>query len=430
MPSTLLPFLYQTRTLLRAAPRARQVVIRSLHTSAGRRQPRPPSEFDIPFDNDVDPNIPMEPTRPSTITPTEREAFERIFADIKARGLKPKPNPVEPASSETAAPSSSRSAMLIMQQATEDAGHARQPSVVSPALLADASADRNKVLLRFPPELRAAASRALETVDLHIPGVRTREPGYGDAGQDDPARADANPEDWESPPHTYSRTLELEARRQPERQRVEGLISAAENDFDLWQVLEEEVFTMPARLGLTGAAKGKPDPQDGVNGAEQAETPEPPEKLNLYVHGPLYPAYLLLALRRLNNAFHSSSPLVFSILPRIKELGVESYVLGVSLPFYNDLLDIYWTRRGDLTGMLGLLEEMRQCGLYFDAKTVSILNQADKTAFGLAGEDNRSEFGRLIMDMPEYEETQRMRLRHWHRAVDTSIKQRQDDIAL
>ena len=48
------------------------------------------------------------------------------------------------------------------------------------------------------------------------------------------------------------------------------------------------------------------------------------------------------------------SPLTFSLLPRIKELGLESFVLGVSTPFYNELLEIYWKRRGDLLGMMGL----------------------------------------------------------------------------
>ena len=125
-------------------------------------------------------------------------------------------------------------------------------------------------------------------------------------------------------------------------------------------------------------------------------------------------------------AFHSPSPLVFSILPRIKELGLESYVLGVSTPFFNELLTIYWTRRGDLSGMLDLLEEMRHCGLYFDRRTAGILNQVEAAVFNLA--NGRSGLGKALMLMPEFEKLQRERIRHWHRVVDLSVRERQDDI--
>jgi hypothetical protein len=135
----------------------------------------------------------------------------------------------------------------------------------------------------------------------------------------------------------------------------------------------------------------------------------------------------LVALRTLDTAFEAPSPLVFNVLPRIKELGLESYVLGVSTPFFNELMEIYWRRRGDLSGMLDLLEEMRHCGLYFDNWTASILNHVDTTLFRLAGRNSPSGFGRALMQMPEYEHSQRERLRHWHRAVDVSAQQKQKD---
>ncbi|KAI1458598.1 hypothetical protein F4805DRAFT_423973 [Annulohypoxylon moriforme] len=467
MPSTFLPFLYQTRTILRANPRKTLAVARSLHATSRRCDK---GKDDIPFEFNVGeedmlvtPPEPTEPARRGTITPYERQIFERIFADIKARGLKPNVRQDDTAT---------RTSMLIMQQAAQEAGQSRAPTVAAPGLLAGAAKDRNKALLRFPPELRAAASRALNIVDSSASAL----PVDADADAAEKNKADVD-EGWKTPAHTINRTVELEAKRRPERVRVEGLIVNAKSDFELWDVLEKEIFTMPVRLGInrrdyrpeqddivseepeaeeegiaidevasesgeaSGASEGAEDSGneledkleeiEGVAAAEAAESAEgytPPEELSLYVHGPLYPAYLLLALRRLDTAFTAPSPLAFSLLPRIKELGLESYILGVSTPFYNDLLDIYWTRRGDLPGMLQLLEEMRHCGLYFDEQTASILNQVDAATTALANKVSSGSFARALMTMPEYERSIRDRLRHWHRIVDLSIKERENDL--
>ncbi|KAI1634255.1 hypothetical protein F4809DRAFT_619827 [Biscogniauxia mediterranea] len=472
MPSTLLPFLYQTRTILRMPPRMRirtrtpVALARSLHATCIRCK----AHNDIPFATDVPgEDVPMETPR-GTITPSERQVFERIFADIRARGLKPQPREDEPPAAQ--ASQSSRSAMLIMQQAAQDALQARPATIRAPSLLAGAAKDRNKALLRFPPELRAAASKALEEVTSQSLDPRR---AAGELDDDHSAAAAdeemASDQGWKAPAHSFGRTIELEAKRHPERMRVEGMIMNANTDFELWDVLEKEVFTMPAKLGLgrddveteeNGArednneveataetesaidAESKPEAEteaeieaesgaksedeapaeaavaeasydaeaepatEAENSIEAEDTEDtediaPPKKLSLYVHGPLYPAYLLLALRRLNQAYHSPSPLVFTLLPRIKELGLKSYVLGVSTPFYNELLGIYWHRRGDLNGMLALLEEMRHCGLYFDEKTASIIDQVDEAVQSMAGKHNHSAFGRALMTMPAYE---------------------------
>ncbi|KAI1338144.1 hypothetical protein F5Y15DRAFT_133119 [Xylariaceae sp. FL0016] len=467
MPSTLLPFLYQTRTILRLHPRAPAIRARSLHATC-----RPPQRVQrvarsapyIPFDSEVaDEDAPMEFTHRGTITPSERQVFERIFADIKARGLKPAVSEDGPEPSL----SSGRTAQLIMQEAAQDVGQSGHDTVVSPALLAGAAKSRNKALLRFPPELRAAASKALGNVTYHAPGMKFKDDiPYEIATGEDPADAE-----WNAPAHSFERTVELEAKRHPERQRIEKLINDAKTDFELWDMLEKEVFTMPAKLGIAtstedgDAVSSRPaDPSkstpaglqhETINEAAQFDqatevkegvsseegipetsgsdayadaTPITPQKLSLYVHGPLYPAYLLLALRKFGTGFHAPSPLAFSLLPRIKQLGLASYVLGVSTAFYNELLDLTWTRRGDLSGMLDLLEEMRHCGLYFDAKTASLLHKADNVISQMSGTQTKSDFGRAIMEMPEYEKSVRSRLRHWHSAVNISISEKKQDI--
>ncbi|KAF2963707.1 hypothetical protein GQX73_g9862 [Xylaria multiplex] len=465
MSFTLMPFLYQTRTILRIPThRASATIVRSLHASSRR-----PKETKIPFDYEVGPpdeNTPAnEVANRGTITLSERQIFERIFADIEARGLKPTTKgDGAPVSDQP----SNRSARLIMRQAARDAGQARPATVTSPALLSGAARDRAKALLRFPEPLRGAASKVLDAIKHQALTANDSDASTANADND------LTDDGWKTPSHTFPRALELDAKRYPERTRIEGLITSAASDFELWDVLEKEVFTMPARLGIVKSpveldnVKSSPNTsRRGRKAMEPAEDNEPAEednepvekdsngveptlatsegestttkpdnvsspgnsqKLSLYIHGPLYPAYLLLALRRLDTAFSAPSPLTLSILPRIKELGLESYVLGVSTLFFNELLAIYWARRGDLSGMLDLLEEMRHCGLYFDGQTAKILNQVDEALSGLASGKMRSGLGRALMLMPEYESSQRERIRYWHRLVDLSVLERQNDI--
>ncbi|KAI1773826.1 hypothetical protein F4818DRAFT_421906 [Hypoxylon cercidicola] len=462
-----LPFLYQTRTILRANPRATIAFARSLH---GSRQLR--GKDDIPFVSEIDEETrgepqtqtqteddgPPEPTRRSTITPSEREIFEGIFADIRARGLKPT------LSEDRSTSNAARSTLSIMQQAAQDAGQTRRPSFETPHLSAGAARYRKNALLRFPPDLRAAASRALDTI-----GPSAAVLSDGDDIRFDDAALEASQEyveGWKAPAYALDLNFDLEAKRRPERTRIEGLITSAKTDFELWDVLEEEVFIMPAKLGLNtraselrnidsaggadkkGRRKRGPEAKalDNVPEADVAENvPEAdaaenvseadaavdenspsPEKLSIYVHGPLYPAYLLLALRRLDGAFRIPSSLAFSVLPRVKQLGLESYVLGVSTPFYNELLHIYWIRHGDLPGIFDLLEEMRQCGLYFDEQTQAILSRISWRVRELAYGVTSSPFTRTVMNLPEYGPSMRSRIQEWHKAVDLSIKERED----
>ena len=456
MSFTLMPFLYQTRTIFRipATRRASTRTAHSFHTTVQR-----PKETSIPFDYEIGPpeedtatdQVP-DPAQRGTITPSERQIFERIFADIEARGLKPviKDDDMPPPN-----PIAGRSARLIMEQAAYDAGQSLPSTVVSPAILSGAARDRAKALLRFPPSLRGATNNVLDTIKNQALKSKRDENEISFDPETASAEEDFLDDDFKAPAHTFPRVLELEAKRYPERTRIEGLITSAASDFELWDILEKEVFTMPARLGIVKAPveSGESDEVEAVlkpkkrgrkpkakveEEAGRESTPEESgdispsaddsNKLSLYVHGPLYPAYLLLALRRLDTAFSAPSPFVFSILPRIKELGLESYVLGVSTPFFNELLTIYWNRRGDLAGMLDLLEEMRHCGLYFDKQTASILNKVDAGLNDLTNPERRSGLGGALMQMPEYELSQRQRIRHWHRAVDLSAREREEDL--
>ncbi|KAF7541659.1 hypothetical protein G7054_g386 [Neopestalotiopsis clavispora] len=434
-------FLYQTRTILRC--RRLPSITRSMHVSPTHRRK---SDDHIPFARD--PSIPehelpldTKETR-GTITPTERQTFDRIFSDIAARGLKPRPLQNNNAQS---AETTRRAANLILEAAASDgAGKGLRGKPISAAQMVSAAKDKEKALLRFPPSLRAAATRAFELLNPDHPSSYAPATTSTDAADGD---ANTSDEIWQTPKNSTMRLVEVDAKRYPEQKRVEDLMSAAKSDFELWDIMEREVFTYPQKLGIhnltppvksTVRNRGKKrqaQAEDVVMEPKEDELPqeataqvfEGDPKLNLYIYGPLYPSFLLFGLRLLDKGFVTPSPLSLSVLPRIKELGLESFVLGVSTPFYNELLSIYYDRHGDLTNMMTMLEEMSYSGLYLDEGTVSVLikayNQTERLASGAHGP-----FANAFMTMPAYEKSVRNKIRHWHSDVDNSIKQREADI--
>ncbi|KAK7943913.1 uncharacterized protein PG986_013026 [Apiospora aurea] len=443
MSTSYLPFLYQTRTILRTRLPLNRTVARALHTTPACLSKK--ADKHIPFEVGIEREEKApEPGAKGTITPTERQTFDRIFADIAARGAIPRPNNDLPAPSPTAR----RSTNFILNAAANDAIDTRPELLASPVQLAEASKDRNKALLRFPPSLRAAANRAFNILKPNYPS----DEATGSIEQGPQAEADDTPNSF------ILHMVELDAKREPEERRINERMESATSEFELWDVLETEVFSLPAKFGLvmepdarekriqekqevherrTAKASKQPKENKKIRKLKKKiamlEPQEPSEeelaerKQNMYQYGPLYPAFLLRGLRLLDTKFPMSSRLTLNVLPRVKELGLESYVLGVSTPFYNELLRIYYHRYGDLEKMLDLLEEMRHSGLYFDEGTASILTQVHQQTKSLANGDF-GPFGQAIMTMPEYEYSVRTRIGHWHRGVDISIKQRNRDI--
>ncbi|KEF62979.1 uncharacterized protein A1O9_00954 [Exophiala aquamarina CBS 119918] len=87
----------------------------------------------------------------------------------------------------------------------------------------------------------------------------------------------------------------------------------------------------------------------------------------------VYPAALLYALRLFARDFPSSH-FAFNLLPRIRELGHTSYVLGASTQFYNSLISLKWHRNSSLREVCQLLSEMKQNGVEFDEATCHIVH--------------------------------------------------------
>lgn len=475
MPATLLPFLYQTRTLQRLPRRALTTpLLRAFfHATATSRadSSEPPlrnqrlrgaartaaqraSPDAIPFAFGPDQHqfgqeegVPIG--HEATITPLEQETFSRIFDEIASRGLRPRSIAAAPekeprhgigASSARVEGDEEKAKLainIVLQDAAATQNQSWRPIVqpfdpLSPVGQLASTADQTKALLRFPPSLRRAARMALGVFEADrkaaspfpAPETESMPPVWED--EDTPGLEQVPPEAKDyTTRSTLARTVEQESIRRIERRRVEKIMHDAKTDFELWDVLEAHVFPMVDKLGLNDKKTAKA-PKESVKGAKKAAPVKEPT-LSMRIHGPLYPYFLLSALRMLDSSFTKSSPLALNLLPRIKELGLMSYVLGASTPFYNALATIQWNRYGNAEAVFNLLEEMRHAGLYCDEGTFSVVHSISHV-FNKAQKGNSGPFLRELVSLPDYEYAIRPRIKHWFTAVSIQIQEKRRDL--
>ena len=499
--SSALPFLYQTRTLLRISNSSlsRRLLCSHLHTSASRRSS--PSSDPIPFElpPEFKDAIPLQSNQrrslgpQGTITPSERATFDRIFDEIAARGQLPGASRLVTARSDTRSTEDGEDALSpqsVMELASNSADGTRISSLVDPsltstgrvainAIMSDAAAtyqnaaaesggfdrfhplesslntaDRGKALLRFPPSLRRAATLALGVMDAHYQDPEeAASTGFGNEGSaaatspttghgavtvGTETRADTTTTEvdrlLDNPANLdpLSRHIEIETARFNLRHAIEERMKHSKNDLELWNIMVNDVFSLPKRLGIEEGSN--PRPRRGVrakprkSGASKGAGHDTTEsELSMDVHGPCYPSLLLYGLRLLDDKFATTSPLALSILPQIKELGLASYVLGVSTPFYNTLVSIYWYRYGDLNAVLELLEEMRHAGLYFDAES-RLLVRGIYDQLSEYSEGRHGPVLQAIMGMPKFQAALKSRCKFWLSHIDQSMKERRFDV--
>ena len=405
--STLLPFLYQTRTIQRAW-RCRPAIpfARLTHSNRGPNDDRKPEAVPFDWDGEMPPrdfqsgkpgkkfygdlsHESLKQDRQNTLSPTEAQIFKRIFDEI-AEGKMP---------------------VAKSRRQQDDKADGRFPwetgqprSLVEHARMSEF---RDKYLARSPPSLRNAANKALGMFEL---------------APSESAMEEMSEEDKQ----LWAERLRYRQMRADEKKRVEGLMRECRSDFALWELMGKEVFSIPERLGLRpkptapapkrrgrkAAAKVEEEEQLAEQSTtDQTETPEAkataddsaePEKLIMDVHGALYSGYLILGLQLFDTAFTRPSPFAFQILPHVKSLGLESYVLGVSTPFYAALAGLHWDRYGDATSALDVIQEMSSTGLYVDAEVSDLLNRIREhltsCTLGLQGP-----FVGAMMEAPPYD---------------------------
>jgi hypothetical protein len=399
---------------------------------------------------------------PSTITPSEQDVFSRIFEEIAARNrarasaaapstpapskddlastaqesavpFSPPPrftevDGLEDETDEPNPPSLRSTVNIIVQDAAEAQSNLRRQAQkpyesLHPLEQTRTASEWEKALLRFPRGLRDAARMALGTIAAgkEVQSFASARPDP-DENTSIEKRAGAEIDLLLNP---LAKSVQNEALRREERNRVDAKLRAAKTDFEVWDILEEEVFPMVQKLGIAEAPSNT-EPASNKRRGKRTKTDDKP-RLPLHIYGPLYPAYLLNALRILDTQFARSSPLALHILPRVKELGPASWVLGVSTPFYNELARILWNRYGDPTAVFNLLEEMRVAGLYCDEGTRNVVQQIEQF-LGSVSQGNWGPFLRELASLPEYEFAVLPRIRHWLKTIQVHIYERRNEL--
>lgn len=391
MSSTLLPFLYQTRTLQRAVRGPLPALVRALHATPTYRHPRSPprkpnDDDSVPFDFAPDQQgldvSRRRRDKESTITETEKRVFDGIFGAIGKRRKQLGGGPIFP---------------NIESRYEESWGH--EPAEAEKE---DEELNRERILSMYPAPLRRSAEIALGLQgqedkqglpEGHVPHAKTEAEAELDAEM---ARRDAAAEEHQR--HAQRAIVQF---HEAEKERVRGLMRSCKNDTAVWQVLEEHVFSMVANLGI-----GNPEPTPKRKG-EKAPTRRnraPPAGITMARYGPLYSLHLLSGLRVLDRSFETPSPLALNVLPRVLEMGMASYVLGVSTQFYNELMSIYWYRHGNTAAVLKLMRDMERAGLAPDGHTRKIIEAMTVAISGLTDDsEGRNPFGEVLSTMVEYD---------------------------
>lgn len=360
----MLPFLYQTRTLQRAV-KGPLVALTSARLMHSTRRPKKLRDNSIPFQWDSKEDQELEggnSEQASTITPSEAQIFKKIFSEI-AQGKMP------PIKSRTAQQNLTNSPAISGERDSSGSARALAEKV-------RISEFREKFLGRYPRSLQNAAQVALGLYE-----VKPQDSESGEKAQ--MIELDGADE------ATWAERTERELARSQECERVESLMKQCKTDAELWSVMEKEVFSLPEKLHIAQtkrAAKGKKKARQSSALVEDAEASlyqeqsaleiaSQDEERVMDIHGPLYSRFLSTALDLFNSAFARPSPYIFQILPRIKELGLPSFVLGVSTPFYSKLAEIHWQRFGDANSALDMLEEMNSAGLFANKEASGLLSQ-------------------------------------------------------
>lgn len=272
--------------------------------------------------------------RKSTITDSERKAFQRLFGNLVSQ---PERQPLPLDAAEESSLDSVLEDVLIKHRASSD--------WASPSL---------KI-----PSIRSVAEVLTSRKSNHDQKTIRDVAGNNDS---------------------------LEALQKQQYNRVEGLLRAAKTDVELWNVLETEVFSIIRELDLDGAAANTATPI--LKPTIENICEEIDHASRLAIIGPNYPSFLVIAVRQLRQEFPSSS-LSLTILPAVKDLGRGSYVLGASTVLYNELISLAWLTYADFECIEELLQDMDNSGVDFDGNTLELLesihDEARKACMGRFG---------------------------------------------
>jgi hypothetical protein len=185
-----------------------------------------------------------------------------------------------------------------------------------------------------------------------------------------------------------------------ELQRVEALLKTARTDMELWQVLDDEVFTLIKRLerislqpdggeedmgtieensrligppaSAATAATTASEPGHGSSSSQGDDRDDGGAPMLLTAVSN-YPYLLRLALRILRYELRLPDACL-TLFRHVKALGPVSYILGATTEVYNEMIIVLWKSYADFAAIDGLLAEMENAGVEFDEQTEKLLH--------------------------------------------------------
>jgi hypothetical protein len=386
---TLTPFLYQTATIQQWQAAARPVARRNASSNSNSSSRYDP---DIPFEDDTGSHhvVDAEPARSTTITGSERAAFETLYK--KFRPTKPPRSNAEHESDE------------IADEYYEDEEENE----------ADADADANAATLdSLFDSVLSGKSKPRDADKFTVRRMRSKKDQKDDiatlAGQIlGPAPVTARSE-------KAIKAAKIKKQQAAEKRRVVALFQEAKTDRELWIVLEKEVFAVLKELNLDGQTApdnlkkfekrktahqiSSPDqtavdtpsfptsptdtPYKSAKRSKRDRSPRDPRLPNL-------PVFLVAAARTLHIEF-PSSPLLLAIIPTLKSLGRSSYALGATTSLYRVAIHSAWRQQHSYDMVCSLLQDMDNGGIEPDYNILQVINDIIKEYFrGRNGELGRA----------------------------------------
>jgi hypothetical protein len=343
-PKTLLPFLYQTATIQQWNSAAQPLSHRNISSRSRLTGDVPHKDTDaIPF-QDADGNLPpsieqAQSVRQTTITDTERAAFERLYKKFNTEDKSRQKGNAREHDEED-------------QVADEYYEDEEDPSSGSLDNIFDA-------VLRGSPR-----SQGLQGDRISIVGGYSAGKGPRVLDPEDPRNAKILAQQAEK--EEFKRLL------QEERARVDDLLKSALTDRELWEVLEREVFAHFRTLDLDGLNSDSKDNPNANKSKSKSKAPKTPT-VDTRILFPNYPHHLLTALVTLRTRF-PSSPLALTIPATMKAIGRSSYALGATPKLYKHLLRTAWLQQSSYTMMDALLTDMETNIVEFDLDILEVLD--------------------------------------------------------
>ncbi|KAF2101468.1 hypothetical protein NA57DRAFT_72911 [Rhizodiscina lignyota] len=353
-PSTLLPFLYQTKTIQSSGVTLQNIRRhRSTRHTDGETNSR---ATHIPFDN-VTETTPEASTggaggpEKTTLSAAEQEAFAKLFDKLASNQIR-KPS-------------------IALKTPSQEASKGTQP-------LISKLRQRDAVLARLPSSLKSIA----EAAGARIEDVQSEQEQGIHSTTGDAATTDHDENAW---PHTQESEPELDRQAKEHIRNIEALIEEQDTDMKVWDILQTKVFEPLHALNLdlpSHAKEAKPNAK--TRGRPKGTQPQiSPELLTATL-----PQIIAFALDHFHTKY-PASPLSTTLLPHLKQVSRTAHLLSLTPGLYASLLRITWARTTSPHRIVSILQEVETEGVELDrsvlASLTTILAEAEDMRTGKWG---------------------------------------------